>query len=53
MEAAMNQGTPEPQGAGRGRQDPPLQPSEGGGSVDASVSDFWPSELKVNKFLLF
>ena len=44
----MSQRTPEPRGAGRGRQEPPLEPSEGGGSVDASVS-----ELKVNIFLLF
>ena len=46
------QGCLEPPEAGRGRQDPPLEPAEGRWHWDTLTSDVWSPGLREDKFLL-
>ena len=46
------QGCLEPPEAGRGRQDPPLEPPEGARPWDTLTSDVWPPGLREDRFLL-
>ena len=46
------QGRLETPGAGRGRQDPPLEPPEGVRPWDTLTSDVWSPGLREDRFLL-
>lgn len=46
------QGCLEPPEAGRGRQDPPLEPLEGERPWDTLTSDVWSPGLREDRFLL-
>lgn len=46
------QGRLEPPEAGRGRQDPPLEPPEGARPWDTLISDVWSPGLREDRCLL-